>query len=506
MKHTARLTACLLALALTACTAAPQDMPAGTTTETAAAPAQTAEPTTETPAVQDTLTPIYTTWGAAVGQDAVYSAMNIDDAGQYFATTIDFSTGEQRILCKKLGCSHADESCPAYMTAIRNGCVPKAMLLPVGDRLYWLVDGRYNESDSAYLDVSNPDGSDRRRVAEGDDLPDLTSAYIWYTDGTALYTFVRGYDKYSVLRLDEGGAACLFTRSIPDGEDYFAVGCWQDKIVLQHSGGYQQQPLNPAGAAATDEELRAWLAADEEAQKEQTKNLCLLDTAGGMTDTDMTWGGNAGNVQLVHNGAAYVLNESGLVTKFDLTAGTAQTRQLDLQGVLYGVVEGARLELVPCQDAGLLLQTVRSLPQGSTPVPRVISAGCVVQVDRSLWVDMLRNLTLNAQRACQGIEGAAITLRCERRAGQVVFTVTDTGCGIPAADLPRVTEAFYMVDKSRSRAAGGSGIGLALCARIAGAHGAKLEITSTEHVGTTVTIAVPEVLPSEREADNDTQS
>ena len=65
-----------------------------------------------------------------------------------------------------------------------------------------------------------------------------------------------------------------------------------------------------------------------------------------MTDTDMTWGGDAGNVQLVHNGAAYVLNESGLVTKFDLTAGTAQTRQLDLQGtqILYGVVEGARLD------------------------------------------------------------------------------------------------------------------------------------------------------------------
>lgn len=274
MKHTARLIACLLALALTACTAAPQDMPAGTTTETAAAPAQTAEPTTETPAVQDTLTPIYTTWGAAVGQDAVYSAMNIDDAGQYFATTIDFSTGEQRILCKKLGCSHADESCPAYMTAIRNGCVPKAMLLPVGDRLYWLVDGRYNESDGAYLDVSNLDGSDRHRVAEGDALPDLTNAYVWYTDGTALYTFVRSYDEYSAFRLDEGGAACFFTRSIPDGEDYFAVGCWQDKIVLQHSAGYQQQPLNPAGEAATDEELRAWLAADEQARNEQTKNIC----------------------------------------------------------------------------------------------------------------------------------------------------------------------------------------------------------------------------------------
>lgn len=280
MKHTARLTACLLALALTACTAAPQDVPAGTTTETAAVPVQTVEPTTETPAMQGTLTPVYTTWGTAVGQDAVYSAMNIDDAGQYYATTIDFSTGEQRILCKKPGCSHADESCPAYMTAIRNGCVPQAMLLPVGDRLYWLVDGRHNESDSAYLDVSNPDGSDRRRVAEGDDLPDLTNAYVWYTDGTALYTFVRSYDKYSAVRLDEGGAACFFTRSIPDGEDYFAVGCWQDKIVLQHSGGYLQQPLNPAGEAATDEELRAWLAADEEARTSRRKtSVCWIRRA-----------------------------------------------------------------------------------------------------------------------------------------------------------------------------------------------------------------------------------
>ena len=83
--------------------------------------------------------------------------------------------------------------------------------------------------------------------------------------------------------------------------------------------------------------------------------------------------------------------------------------------------------------------------------------------------------------------------------------MTDTGCGIPAADLPRVTEAFYMVDKSRSRAAGGSGIGLALCARIAGAHGAKLEITSTEGVGTTVTVSVPilspDDLPAARMAD-----
>lgn len=108
----------------------------------------------------------------------------------------------------------------------------------------------------------------------------MTNAFVWYTDGTALYTFVRSYGEFTVLRLDEGGAACFFTHSIPDGEDYVAVGCWQDKIVLQHSAGYQQQPLNPAGEAATDEELRAWLADDEQARNEQTKiSACWIRRA-----------------------------------------------------------------------------------------------------------------------------------------------------------------------------------------------------------------------------------
>ena len=124
--------------------------------------------------------------------------------------------------------------------------------------------------------------------------------------------------------------------------------------------------------------------------------------------------------------------------------------------------------------------------------------------DADLLLDLLCNLVQNAVRAAA--PGSPVVLYCSQSGDAVTLTVADTGCGSPAADLPRVTEAFYMVDKSRSRAAGGSGSGLARCARIAGAHGAKLEITSTEHVGTTVTIAVPELLPSEREADNDTQS
>ena len=68
------------------------------------------------------------------------------------------------------------------------------------------------------------------------------------------------------------------------------------------------------------------------------------------------------------------------------------------------------------------------------------------------------------------------------------FRVRDRGRGIPPEALARITEPFYMVDKSRSRAQGGAGLGLTLCQRIAALHGAQLEIESREGQGTTVTI------------------
>ena len=62
-----------------------------------------------------------------------------------------------------------------------------------------------------------------------------------------------------------------------------------------------------------------------------------------------------------------------------------------------------------------------------------------------------------------------------RRVGnEVVFVVKDTGCGIPAKDLPHVFERFYRVDKSRSRASGGSGIGLTISKYIVEAHGGRI--------------------------------
>ena len=93
-----------------------------------------------------------------------------------------------------------------------------------------------------------------------------------------------------------------------------------------------------------------------------------------------------------------------------------------------------------------------------------------------------------ATAAAATAPGGTITLCCERQGTGWRLRVQDNGRGIPPEDLPHVTEAFYMADKSRTRARGGSGLGLSLCAAIAAAHGSKLAIESTPGAGTCVTI------------------
>ena len=104
--------------------------------------------------------------------------------------------------------------------------------------------------------------------------------------------------------------------------------------------------------------------------------------------------------------------------------------------------------------------------------------------NESLLETMLINLLDNARKASES--GTVVTLEgCALPEGYRL-TVTDQGRGIPAQELEKITEAFYMVDKSRSRAEGGAGLGLALCKTIAAFHGGSLSFASQEGHGTTV--------------------
>ncbi|MFP3758510.1 ATP-binding protein, partial [Cupriavidus sp. SIMBA_020] len=82
-------------------------------------------------------------------------------------------------------------------------------------------------------------------------------------------------------------------------------------------------------------------------------------------------------------------------------------------------------------------------------------------------------------------DGGAIRVNWQASGGGAVFSVTDSGLGIPAADIPRLTERFYRVDRSRSRDTGGTGLGLAIVKHVLQRHDAQLEVKSEEGRGST---------------------
>ncbi|ROR35132.1 phosphate regulon sensor histidine kinase PhoR [Inmirania thermothiophila] len=82
-------------------------------------------------------------------------------------------------------------------------------------------------------------------------------------------------------------------------------------------------------------------------------------------------------------------------------------------------------------------------------------------------------------------DGGRITIRWGAEGDGAVFVVTDTGIGIPAPHIPRLTERFYRVDVARSRESGGTGLGLAIVRHVLARHGARLEIESAVGRGST---------------------
>jgi signal transduction histidine kinase len=96
--------------------------------------------------------------------------------------------------------------------------------------------------------------------------------------------------------------------------------------------------------------------------------------------------------------------------------------------------------------------------------------------DRDRLKQLLLNLVSNALKYTP--EGGRVTLALTRVKDWARLVVTDTGIGIPPGELPHIFDRFYRVDKARTRAQGGAGLGLAIAQRIAQVHGGRLEAAS----------------------------
>lgn len=155
------------------------------------------------------------------------------------------------------------------------------------------------------------------------------------------------------------------------------------------------------------------------------------------------------------------------------------------------VTQNDTVDLAASNPSKLIDDTVShyasSFEKSGIKIIKKCDAGeCVLEPD--LFVSLVINLLENARRAMPS--GGTINITMKKYESDWCLSVSDTGCGIPKDKLSHITEAFYRVDKARSRAAGGAGLGLSLCENIARLHGGRIEIESEVGVGTTVSVTL----------------
>ena len=175
--------------------------------------------------------------------------------------------------------------------------------------------------------------------------------------------------------------------------------------------------------------------------------------------------------------ASYIFSEGKRLENLSLALmsllvvghATADVRSVNMQRLC---LEAERISLPAIRGKGLSL--VVQAEEGS------------LQGDPALLQTLLQNLLDNARKASE--PGGLLVLEGRRTEKGYCLTVSDQGRGIPEEELSKITEAFYMVDKSRSRAEGGAGLGLALCKEIAALHQGDLRFESQLDLGTKVTV------------------
>ena len=129
---------------------------------------------------------------------------------------------------------------------------------------------------------------------------------------------------------------------------------------------------------------------------------------------------------------------------------------------------------------------------GAPSIAAVLKRGRIVHGDPAKLHDALKNLLENATNYSP--PKSHIVMSAERRGDRVLLSVSDQGPGIPDADLPRIFERFYRVDKARSRGArdpGGTGLGLAIVKHLVELHGGRVRVANKPGGGAVFTIELP---------------
>lgn len=166
----------------------------------------------------------------------------------------------------------------------------------------------------------------------------------------------------------------------------------------------------------------------------------------------------------------------------------------DLRDLSLAEVGGLSLQLAPL-DVGELIADLLENMEPVAAAKSITLVGDVapglppVMADADRMQQVLVNLLANALQHTP--DGGRVEVRATAGDGQVMIQVSDTGPGIPPADLPHVFDRFYRVDKSRTRSTGGSGLGLAIVRGLVTGHGGTVEAESRPGEGSRFTVTLP---------------
>jgi two-component system, OmpR family, phosphate regulon sensor histidine kinase PhoR len=136
-----------------------------------------------------------------------------------------------------------------------------------------------------------------------------------------------------------------------------------------------------------------------------------------------------------------------------------------------------------------LLADAQALSNGRQNISLEMLSDAALNGSEAEIFSAFTNLVTNAIRYTP--DGGNIVLRWHAAPQENIFEVVDSGIGIDAEHIPRLTERFYRVDRGRSRQTGGTGLGLAIVKHVAQRHGALLEIISERGNGSTFRLIFP---------------
>ncbi|MEG2928895.1 MAG: ATP-binding protein [Oscillospiraceae bacterium] len=265
-----------------------------------------------------------------------------------------------------------------------------------------------------------------------------------------------------------------------------------DHGIFQHNGRSYQYTVSPN--LQGEENTGAVLLALDVTEQAENQKLRREFTANVTHELKTPLTSILGYSQLITSGIAKPEDIGGF-------AGIIEKNAQQLLGLIEDIMEissleeskGESLDTQEVFFTGVIKEMVKDME------PSINQKGLKVKVNLEKVTlhahakhmgDIARNLISNAIKYNK--QGGSVDIVLKKAEGKVIFSVSDTGIGIPKSDINKIFERFYVVDKSRNKTVSSTGLGLSIVKHIAISMGGTVEVASVQGKGSTFTVVLPE--------------